>query len=138
MPLPNRRLVTAGILAGLMLSAIEISVVGTAAPKIARDIGGLNSYSWMFTIYLLTATLSMPLWGRMADQLGRKKLFIASMGVFLLGSTLCGFANSMTELIIFRGIKGIGGGGLFPLAFTIIADIYPFQERAKIISCRSD
>lgn len=128
----NRRLVFAGILSGLMLSAIEITVVGTAAPKIARDIGGLDSYSWIFTIYLLTATLSMPLWGRMADQIGRKKLFIASMVVFLLGSVLCGCARSMTELIVFRGIKGFGSGGLFPLAFTIVADIYPFGERSKV------
>lgn len=132
MPSANRRLVFLGILAGLMLSAIEITVVGTAAPKIARDIGGLDSYSWIFSIYLLTATLSMPLWGRMADQIGRKKLFIASMCIFLLGSVLCGCARSMTELIVFRGIKGFGSGGLFPLAFTIVADIYPFGERSKV------
>lgn len=128
----NRRRVFAGIQFGLLLSAIEISVVGTAAPKIAKDIGGLDSYSWIFTVYLLTATLSMPLWGRMADQIGRKKLFIAAMGVFLIGSTLCGFANSMTQLIVFRAIKGLGSGGLFPLAFTIVADIYPFSERSKV------
>lgn len=132
MSLTNRKLVTIGILSGLFLSAIEISVVGTAAPRIAREIGALDSYSWLFTAYLLTATLSMPVWGRVADQLGRKKLFLISLGAFLFGSVLCGLSQNMTQLIIFRAIKGIGGGGIFPLAFTIIADIYPFNERAKI------
>lgn len=111
---------------------MEISVVGTAAPIIAKDIGGLDSYAWIFTIYLLTATLSMPIWGRSADQIGRKKLYLFAMGIFLLGSILCGFSQNMTQLIFSRGIKGLGGGGLFPLAFTIIADIYPYRERIKV------
>lgn len=132
MPLSNRKFVTLGVLLGLFLSAIEISVVGPAARTIANDIGSLDSYSWIFTSYLVTTTLSMPLWGRLSDHWGRKRLFLASLTLFILGSVLCGFSQSMAELIFFRALKGLGGGGIFPLALTLIADIYPLRERSKV------
>lgn len=132
MPLSNRKLVTLGVLLGLFLSALEISVVGPAARTIAKDIGSLDSYSWIFTSYLVTTTLSMPLWGRLSDHWGRKRPFMASLALFLLGTALCGFSRSMSELVLFRAIKGLGGGGIFPLAFTLIADLYPMNERSKV------
>lgn len=128
----EQRLILFGVLCGLSLSALEINVVSTATPRIVEDLGGLNHYSWVFTIYLLTSTLAMPFWGHAADHWGRKKLFLASMSLFLVGSFLCGLSQSMGQLILFRAIKGLGGGGLIPLAFTILADIYDLKNRTKI------
>lgn len=128
----TRLLITAGVLAGIFLSALEITVVGTASPKIIQDLGGFESFSWIFVIYLLTSTISMPFWGRASDHWGRKPLFISAMIIFTVGSVLCGFSTSFEQLILFRGIKGIGGGGLLPLAFTILADIYDIKSRAKM------
>ncbi|MBU0505488.1 MAG: MFS transporter [bacterium] len=127
-----RLLITISALLGIFLSALEITIVATAAPIIVRDLGGFESYAWIFTIYLLTATIGMPFWGRAADRWGRKPLFILAMVIFLIGCFLCGIAQSFTELIVFRGIQGLGGGGLLPLAFTIIADIFDIKARAKM------
>lgn len=128
----EQRLILLGLLLGLSLSALEINVVSTATPRIVEDLGGLNHYSWVFTIYLLTSTLTMPFWGHAADHWGRKKLFLASMSLFLMGSFLCGLSQTLGQLILFRAIKGVGGGGLIPLAFTILADIYDLKNRTKI------
>jgi len=128
----QQKLITAGVMFGLFLSAIEITSVGPAAPKIIHEMGGLNSYSWMFISYLLTSTLFMPLWGRASDYWGRKKLFLIAMTIFLLGCTLCGLSQNMTQLILARAFKGIGGGGLIPLAFTILADVFDLKSRTKV------
>jgi len=131
-PKNKRTIILIGTLLGISLSALEITVVGTATPHIVRDIGGFENYSWIFTMYLLTSTISMPFWGRAADHWGRKPFFLAAMIIFLIGSVLCGLSTSFTQLVIFRGIKGLGAGGLVPLAFTIIADVYDRKERPKI------
>lgn len=128
----KQKFILFGVLCGLSLSALEINVVSTATPRIIKDLGGLNHYSWVFTIYLLASTLAMPFWGHAADHWGRKKLFLTSMSLFLVGSFLCGLSQSMSQLILFRAIKGLGGGGLTPLAFTILADIYDLKNRTKI------
>lgn len=128
----NRLFVTIGVLFAIFLSSLDNTVVGIAMPKIVRDLGGFESYAWIFTIYLLTSTIAMPFWGRASDHWGRKKLFIAAMILFVLGSLLCGLSQNFTQLIIFRAIKGIGGGGLIPIAFTILADIYDLHTRTKI------
>jgi EmrB/QacA subfamily drug resistance transporter len=127
-----RLLITISALLGIFLSALEITIVATAAPIIVRDLGGFESYAWIFTIYLLTSTIGMPFWGRAADRWGRKPLFILAMVIFLIGCFLCGMAQTFTQLIVFRGIQGLGGGGLLPLAFTIIADIFDIKARTKM------
>ncbi|MBF0104732.1 MAG: MFS transporter [Deltaproteobacteria bacterium] len=132
MPRTDRILITLATLLGISLASIEITVVGTAAPLIVRELGGFESYSWIFTMYLLTGAVSMPFWGRAADHWGRKKIFTICMTIFLAGSILCAIAPDFNTLVIFRGIKGIGGGGIIPIAFTIIADIYDIKGRTKI------
>ena len=128
----SRKLITTGIMLGIFLSALEMTVVGTATPKIIQDLGGFSNYSWVFTMYLFTTTISMPFWGRASDHWGRKPIFLICMILFLVGSVLCGFAQDFSQLIWFRGLKGLGGGGLLPIAFTILSDIYTIQERTKI------
>lgn len=129
----TRRLpVTIGIIFALFLSGMEISVVGTAAPRIASELGGLGAFSWLFSIYLLTSTLTMPVWGRAADWLGRKHLLLFAIALFLFGNILCAIAPTMGFLIFGRAVKGLGGGGLVPIGFTIIADLYDKAARAKI------
>ena len=105
----RRRPVTIGIIFTLFLSGMEISAVGTAAPRIAAELGGLGAFSWLFSIYLLTSTLTMPLWGRAADWLGRKHLLLFAIALFLFGNILCAIAPSMSFLIFGRAIKGLGG-----------------------------
>ncbi len=129
---PTKILVFFGIMCGMFLSSLEITVVGTAAPLIIKSLGGFESYSRIFSSYLLTSTVSMPFWGRIADHWGRKPVFLACMLIFLLGSLLCGTAQTFDQLILFRAIKGIGGGGVVPLAFTLIADIFEYKSRAKL------
>ena len=133
-PLPRgrRAAVTLGIMMGLFLAAIEQTVVATAMPTVVSSLGGLNIYSWVFSIYLLTFTVSVPVWGRLSDVYGRRNCYLFSIGLFIVGSALCGQAHSMTSLIVFRAIQGLGGGGVFPIGFTIIGEIYSLQERAKI------
>jgi EmrB/QacA subfamily drug resistance transporter len=133
-PLSTRRRswVTVGLLLGIFLAAIEQTVVATAMPTLVASLGGLNIYSWVFSIYLLCSTVSVPLWGRLADMYGRKKLYIASVSLFLLGSMLAGQSRSMAFLVFSRGIQGLGAGGVFPIGLTILSDIYSMEERARI------
>lgn len=128
----KKQYVLFGLLMAVFLYSAEITVVGTAGPTILKELGGIDYYSWLFTSYLFSSTLSMPFWGRYADHLGRKKLYILSLTIFLIGSILCGLSQSMLQLVIARSIKGFGGGGLLPIAFTIIADIYSLKERGRV------
>lgn len=116
---------------GTFLAAIEGTIVATAMPTIVAQFGGLAHYSWVFSGYMLTSTVTMPIWGKLSDLYGRRPFYLAAVGVFLLGSALSGAAQSMTQLIIFRAIQGIGAGGLLPLAMTILGDIYTMEERAR-------
>src|SRR6516165_1541013 len=115
----------AGLMVTLMLAALDQTIVATALPRIVGDLGGLSQYSWVFTAYMLTSTVTVPLYGKLGDAYGRKNLFLFAIVVFLLGSALCGLAQSMTQLVIFRAVQGIGAGGLFPLSLAVIGNIVP-------------
>ncbi|MGH9336282.1 MAG: MFS transporter, partial [Vicinamibacteria bacterium] len=133
-PLSRRRRnwVTVGLLLGIFLAAVEQTVVATAMPTLVASLGGLNVYSWVFSIYLLTSTVSVPIWGRLSDIYGRKTYYMASIGLFLLGSVLAGQAQSMAFLIFARAVQGFGAGGVFPVGSTILSDIYSLEDRARI------
>jgi EmrB/QacA subfamily drug resistance transporter len=133
-PLSRRRRswVTVGLLLGIFLAAVEQTVVATAMPTLVASLGGLNIYSWVFSVYLLTSTVSVPLWGRLSDIYGRKPYYMASIGLFLLGSVLAGLSQSMTFLIFARAVQGLGAGGVFPVGSTILSDIYSLEDRARI------
>jgi EmrB/QacA subfamily drug resistance transporter len=130
----NRRIavVIAGIMLSLFMSAIEATVVATAMPTIVAQLGGLAAYSWVFSAYMLTSTTTVPLYGKLSDLYGRRRLFFIAMALFLLGSILCGLSQNMGQLIAFRALQGLGAGGLIPLAFIIIGDILPFDQRARM------
>ena len=128
----RRWAVTIGVMTGMFIAALEATVVGTAMPTVIATLGGLNHYSWVFSAYLVTSTVTVPVWGKLSDLYGRRLLYQIGIGVFLLGTLLSGFSDSMTQLIIFRAIQGLGAGALIPLGMTIIGDIYTLEERAKM------
>ncbi|HUF33422.1 MAG TPA: MDR family MFS transporter [Acidimicrobiales bacterium] len=125
--------VLSGLLLGMFLAAIDQTMVSTALPVIVGDLGSLDQLSWVVTAYLLTATVSVPLWGRISDQFGRRIVFQAAIAVYLVGSILCGAAQDLNQLVAFRGLQGIGGGGLMSMAFIIIGDILSPRERGRYI-----
>lgn len=125
-------LVTFAVMLGLFLSAVELTVVGTAMPTIISQLGGLTLYSWVFSVYSLASTTMTPILGKLSDQFGRRPVYLAGMGVFLAGSALSGLAQSMPQLILFRAIQGLGAGALIPIGFTIVGDIYTVEQRARI------
>ena len=120
-----------GVLSGMFLAALDQSIVGVALPRITSDLGGLNHLAWVVTAYLLTSTASTPIWGKVSDLYGRKRIFQLAIVVFVFGSVFCGAATNMALLIIARAIQGIGGGGLMAIAFAIIGDIIPPRERGR-------
>lgn len=128
----NRKMVTGAMLVAILLVAIDVTVVSTATPKIVRDLNGLRLISWVFAIYTLTTSVTTPIYGKLADLFGRKRIFIFGVLVFVIGSALSGIAQTMTQLIEFRAIQGIGAGAVMPLTFTIIGDLYPGEQRAKM------
>jgi EmrB/QacA subfamily drug resistance transporter len=125
-------LVTAGIMLSLFLASMESTVVATAMPTIVGQLGGLEHYSWVFSAFMLASTTTVPLYGKLSDIYGRRKLYVFAMGLFLVGSLLCGLANSMTTLILARAIQGIGAGGIMPLAFILIGEMFTLEQRAKM------
>ncbi|MEU5939527.1 MDR family MFS transporter [Micromonospora sp. NPDC047548] len=125
------RLLMFGLMTGMLLAALDQTIVGTALPTIVGELGGINHYSWVVTAYLLASTASTPLYGKMADLYGRRPVFLFSIGTFLLGSLLAGLSQNMTQLIVTRGIQGLGAGGLMTLAFTIISDVVSPRERGR-------
>jgi len=124
-------IIYSALMLAILLAALDQTIVSTALPTIVGDLGGLSHLSWVVTAYLLASTASTPLWGKLGDQYGRKNLFQASIVIFLVGSALCGQSRSMIELISFRALQGLGGGGLMVLAQAIIGDIVPARERGK-------
>jgi EmrB/QacA subfamily drug resistance transporter len=120
-----------GLMLALMLASLDQNIVGVALPRIVSDLGGLSHLSWVVTAFLLTSTAATPLYGKLSDIYGRKPLFIAAIAIFLIGSSLCGLSGSMTQLIVFRGIQGLGAGGLMTLAMTTVADLVPPRERGR-------
>jgi EmrB/QacA subfamily drug resistance transporter len=131
-PTGRRTMVLAACLMATFMAAVESSIVATAMPTIVADLGGFNLFSWVFAVYLLTQAVSIPIYGRLADVYGRKKVFYFGAGLFLVGSTLCGLSRNMVMLILFRALQGFGAGGVQPIATTILGDIYTPTERAHI------
>src|SRR5699024_3177045 len=127
-----RPLVLVSVMIAMFDSAVEATIVTTAMPSIAADLESFTPYSWVFSSYLLMSTISVLIYGKLADIYGRKRIFTIGMLIFLLGSLLSGFATSMMELTAYRFIQGLGAGALMPIATTIIGDIYSLEERAKI------
>jgi EmrB/QacA subfamily drug resistance transporter len=131
--LSHRQILTilSGLMLGMFLAALDQTIVATSIRTISDDLHGLSLQAWATTAYLITATISTPLYGKLSDLYGRRPFFLTAITVFVLGSALCGLANSMYQLAAFRAFQGLGAGGLFSLALTIIGDIVPPRERAK-------
>src|SRR5438067_209386 len=125
------RAVYLALMAVLGLGALDQSIVATALPRIVGDLGGMAHLSWVVTAYVLASTATMPLYGKLADQYGRRPMIFTALITFLVGSVLCGLAHSMFQLIVFRAIQGLGSGGFMPLAQIIIGDLVPPKERAR-------
>jgi EmrB/QacA subfamily drug resistance transporter len=128
----RRRHALVGILLSIFLAAMESTVVATAMPKVVESLGGLHVYSWVFSGFLLTSTVTMPLWGRLSDLFGRRPVYVAGLLIFLLGTTLSGAARSMGELIAFRMLQGLGAGSLMTVGMTIVGDLYGLERRARM------
>jgi EmrB/QacA subfamily drug resistance transporter len=124
--------ITAGVMLSLFMASMEATVVATAMPTIVAQLGGLEIYSWAFSAYMLASTTTVPIYGKLSDLYGRRPVYAVAMGTFLLGSLLCGLAGSMTQLVIFRAVQGLGAGGLMPLAFIIIGDVFSLEQRARM------
>ncbi|TMC45974.1 MAG: MFS transporter [Chloroflexi bacterium] len=120
-----------GLMLALLIASLDQTIVATALPTVVSDLGGLSQLSWVVTAYLLTSTVSTPLWGKLGDLYGRKRLFQAAIVLFLLGSALCGLSQNLAELILFRGLQGLGGGGIFVLSQAIIADVVPPRQLGR-------
>ena len=131
--LPRRQVIAAlvGTMLSMFLGSIFMTITATAMPSIVTDLGGFNQYTWVFTSYIITETIAVPLTGKLTDIYGRKWFFIFGMSIFVIGSFLCGISQSMTQLIIFRAFQGIGFGVISALGFIVIADIFPPEERGK-------
>ncbi|MFC1466924.1 MAG: MDR family MFS transporter [Candidatus Brachytrichaceae bacterium NZ_4S206] len=129
---PHVVAVTAAIMLSLFLASMEVTIVGTAMPTIVSQLGGLAVYSWVFSAYLLASTTTVPIYGKLSDLFGRRPVYFFSIALFLIGSLLAGSATSMTQLILARAVQGLGAGGILPLAFTIIGDMFSLERRAKI------
>ncbi|HET8909852.1 MAG TPA: MDR family MFS transporter [Ktedonobacteraceae bacterium] len=125
-------IITIGLMLGMALAALDTTIVGTALPSIVGKLGGVTLYSWVFSIYLLTSTTTVPIYGKLADLYGRKPLFLFGTTLFLIGSAASGAAQSMEQLIIFRAVQGLGAGAVLPIVLTIIGDIFSLEERAKV------
>jgi EmrB/QacA subfamily drug resistance transporter len=128
----ERLLVTGGLMLAMFVAAMDATVVGTALPTIAHQLGQVELYPWIFAGYLLTSTTSVPLWGRMADLRGRKPVLLAGLAAFVGGSLLCGASPNMMALIIFRAVQGVGAGCLQPVTLTVVGDIFPVAQRARL------
>ncbi len=131
-PAPGRPFVVAAVLLAMFMAAMEATVIGTAMPTVVGDLGGLELYGWVGAVYMLATTVTIPIYGKLADVLGRKPIMLVGIGIFLAGSIGSGLAHSMTSLIVMRAIQGVGAGGIQPVAITIVGDIYTPRERARI------
>ncbi|GIF73826.1 MDR family MFS transporter [Asanoa siamensis] len=124
------------VLAAVMLStaliAIDSTIIATAVPSVVADIGGFAQFPWLFSVYLLAQAVTVPVYGKLADLFGRKPVIMFGIATFLVGSVLCGVATSMTMLIVFRVVQGLGAGGIAPMTVTIVGDLYTVEERAKV------
>jgi EmrB/QacA subfamily drug resistance transporter len=124
--------VTLGVMLSLFMASMEATVVATAMPTIVSQLGGLDTYSWVFSAYMLASTTTVPIYGKLSDLYGRRLIYVTAMALFLIGSLLCAWAATMTQLIIFRAVQGLGAGGLLPMAFIIVGDLFTLEQRARI------
>ncbi len=127
----QRRFLLTGLFLGIFFASLDQTVVGTAMPRIIGDLGGLSIMAWVTTAYMLSSTTVVPIAGKLADLLGRRVVYIAGLVIFMAGSALCGISSNMTQLILFRGLQGIGGGILMPISQVIVGDIFPPERRGK-------
>lgn len=134
MKIKGRFAILAAIFLATFMTSVEVTIVTTAMPTIISELHGLEIQSWVFAVYLLISAITTPLYGKLSDAIGRKNIFIFGLALFIIGSFLCGLAPDMLTLIIFRLIQGIGAGAIMPLTFTIIADLFSFEERANILA----
>src|SRR5579875_539407 len=115
-----------------LISALDANIMQTASPTIVKQLGGMELFAWIFVVYMLASTVTVPLYGKLSDMYGRKRLLIISVALFTIGSILCGIAHSMIELVIYRGIQGLGAGGMIPLSLIIVGDLYTIEKRGRI------
>src|SRR5260370_25123934 len=125
-------IVTIALMLGMSLASLDTTIVGTALPTIVGKLAGITLYSWEFSVYLLTSTTTVPIYGNLADLFGRKPLFLFGTALFLLGSFASVAAQSMEQLIIFRAIQGLGAGAVLPIVLTIIGDIFALKDRSRL------
>src|SRR5262249_54424258 len=132
--LPRRALIltVVGLMLGLLLAALDQTIVGTAMPRIVAELQGFEHYAWVTTAYLLTSTTVVPISGKLSDMYGRKMFLLGSAAMFVLTSGLCGLSQDMTQLIVFRGLQGLAGGVLTSTVFTVVSQIFPPAERGRI------
>ena len=128
---PNRNLVMTSVLVCLVLASLNQTMVSTAMPTIVASLGGMDWYSWVFSAYMLAATVFVPVFGKLSDQFGRRPLILMGVALFTLGALLSGLAQNMTQLILFRALQGLGASAMMPVSFAVVADIYPPHERGK-------
>ena len=131
--LPAKRIwaIFSGLMLALLLASLDQTIVSTALPTIVRELGGAEHISWVVTAYMLASTVTTPMWGKLGDLIGRKTLFLLAIVIFLVGSVLCGTAQDMYQLVLYRAIQGLGGGGLIVLSQAIIGDVVSPRERGK-------
>lgn len=127
----HRAMLITGLIIAMLFGALDGTIVGTAMPRIVGELGDLSLMTWLTTAYMLTSTTIVPIAGKLADLLGRRMVYISGLVIFMVGSALCGMANNMTELIVYRGIQGIGGGIMMPMAMIVVGDLFTGKERAK-------
>ncbi|CAN5855746.1 MDR family MFS transporter [soil metagenome] len=128
----HKNLITVGIMLSIFMASMESTVVATAMPTIVSQVGGLEHYSWVFSAFLLTSTTFVPLYGKLSDLYGRRNVYLVAMVLFLVGSLLCGLAQTMTQLILCRALQGLGAGGVLPLAFIMTGEMFTLEQRARM------
>ena len=128
----KRNLAAVGVMLVIFLFAIDATIVSTSMPTIVAKLGGLELYSWVFSIYMLTSALTTPIFGKLADLFSKRRLMLIGIGIFLLGSLLCGVAQGMEAMIVFRAVQGLGGGAIYALSFIVVGVLFPADQRAKV------
>lgn len=128
----KRAVVVASITLGMLLAALDQMIMSTAMPEVQKILGDAELYSWVFSAYMLSSTITVPIYGKLADRYGRKKVYLVALGLFLIGSALCAMSATMWQLVLFRVIQGLGAGGVLPLTVTIAGDLYDIKNRGKI------
>src|SRR4051812_842940 len=128
----HRPLTTVALALSLFMAALEMTVVSTAMPTVVSDLGGIQHYAWVFTAYMLASTITVPIFGKLADLYGRKPVLLFGISLFLVGSVASGFSPTMMWLIAFRTVQGLGAGAMQPIALTVVGDIYSLEERARV------